>query len=188
MFELIEDIILSDFLILIVVVAMLVVVTSWAFRTGEYPGYVLGWLVGIFFIVTYRALFGDTSAAEETVETVETRLSFFTVTCPSFIGLLLGFGVLFFIRNFGASHARRALTVAIMTALLIIVLFFISTAGQTTRQVMGLFALAFSIGALSNLVVLIGPYGASVDAGAQGLAPRSRFDRLRRRRDDFPPR
>lgn len=185
MFDLIEDIILSDFLIFIVVIAMLVVVTSWAFRTREYPGYVLGWLVGIFLIIMYRALFGDGSGAEETVETVERRLSFFTVICPSFIGLLLGFGLLYFIRNYGASHARRALTVAIMTALLIVVLFFLSISSQATRQVMGLFALAFSIGVLSNLVVLIAPYRTSLDA--QGV-PRTRYDRLRRRDDELPPR
>lgn len=191
--DMIEDIILSDFLILAVLAAMLLVVTSWAFRMREYPGYVLGWLIGIFFIIIYRALTGDDTnllEAQEAAEETGTALSFFGVVFPTMLGLALGFGVMYFSKTLGTTRARRGVTIAVLTATMVVAIFFLTTTPETTQRMIGIFALAFAIGALTDLVIGAGSMARTPTFTAQeaeeipqadGQSLQSRFDRLRRR-------
>jgi small-conductance mechanosensitive channel len=201
MFGLIESILLSQFLIFMVIFAMLLVVTSWAFRAREYPGYILGWLVGIFFIIVYRTVTGGETPAPDAVEEIaeaaqseEIRLSLFAVLIPSLFGLISGFGVLYFLREFGSTRTRRSITIAVLTSIVIIVLYFLATTTQYTGRIIGIFALAFAIGALTTIVIGGGsprpprsapPGGQSGGddplPSAQLSATQDRFDRLRRR-------
>jgi hypothetical protein len=203
MFGLIQEILLSDFLIFTVLAGMLLVITSWAFRMGEVPGYLLGWLIGIFFMVIYRSVTGENSqtVAQAAELDSEVTLSLFTVMFSSLIGLIAGFATLYGVRSFGGSHVSRALTVTILTASLIIVLFFLSTSTEETRRTIGIFSLAYCIGALSTLVFSGSLTGMSrnspaitreplslrpPDLNADQIPPaqpepRSPFDRLRRR-------
>ncbi len=159
MFDFIQSIILSDFLIFIVFIAMLVAVTSWAFREQEVPGYLLGWLIGIFFIVIYSSLVGDAGSDpdEEAFETAEVTLSAFAVLAPAFGGLIIGFGLLYLVRLWSGAGTRQSVLIAVMTATLVSFLFFLTTSDEYARRVIGIFALAFSIGSLSTFVFKITP-------------------------------
>ena len=159
MFDLIEAVILSDFLIFIVFSIMLGAVTLWTFRENEYLGYALGWLVGIFFIVIYVSVTGDptaTEAVEEVTEDADSRLTLFAVMMPTFLGLLFGFGVLFIVKMYSGSGTRRSLVIAVLTAILVGVLFFLATADDYARRLIGIFALAFAIGSLTTMVLGVG--------------------------------
>jgi hypothetical protein len=194
MFELIEDILLSNVLILLVFSIMLFGVTVWAFRTNEYAGYALGWLVGLFCIIAYRALVGDPGgdAATEVGEVVDTTLNFFVIVFMSFLGLIIGLGLVFIMRYFSGSRIRNGLPIAVMTATLVVILFVLVTSGEETQQAMSIFGLAFGIGALSNYVVLgqfpsrrtTGPadyQSQDIPTAQADDSMRSNFDRLRRR-------
>jgi len=158
MLDLIESILLSDLLILVVLIIMLGVVTRWAMSSKDYPAYALGWLVGIFFIVIFRALSGDESTpVEETVETTKSTLNVFLVLFSALIGIGGGLGMMFAIRRFaGHAGAGKSVTIAVSTSTLIIVLFILATSGETSRQVISIVALAFAIGALSAYVLKLG--------------------------------
>lgn len=157
MFDLIQSVILSDFMILMVFGIMLLAVTSWAFRLREYPGYILGWLIGIFFIVIYTSLTGDTGqTTTDPAQTTEVTLTAFGVLFPAFFGLLFGFGLLFAVRMYGNMGARQGILIASLTATLVSVIFFLAVSGDYSRRIVGIFALAFSIGALSTYVLRVG--------------------------------
>lgn len=193
MSDLIVSIILSDVTIILVLLAMLGVVSSWAFREKEYPGYVLGWLVGIFFVIVYQSLGGETTSpvpAEELASETNVRLNFFVVLLTTIIGLLAGFGVLTTIQRYGTTRARRGLTIAVMTASLIVTVFMLTIAAEELRRVMGLFALAFAIGALSNLVIggsNVLRFGSGSSRTAQPSQPPQRFGAQAAPPDNNPP-
>jgi hypothetical protein len=196
--NLIEDIFLSRILIFIVFSVMLIAVTRWAFATREFSGYGLGWLIGIFIIIIVSTVSGDPSVDEvvDAVAQSEDKLSLFEVLIPSFFGLIGGFGLIFLTRNFVNTHRQRAPTIAVFTATIILTMYFLITSDDDASQLIGIFTLAFTIGALSY-VVFIG--GAMVRGGTGSAAfssqsaddipsarsdeMRSRFDRLRRGRD-----
>lgn len=197
MFGLIESILLSRFLIFIILMVMLLAVTSWAFRTGDFPGYMLGWLVGIFFIIIYRTVTGGDSPepevieeAAEAIESPDRALTLLAVMIPSVMGIIGGFTLLFFLRNLSGTRAGRSLTIATLTAAILIVMFFLATTGEYTSRILGIFALAFCIGALTKVIIggpltgrptPRGPSGGGQPPSAQINATQDRFDRLRRR-------
>ena len=171
----IEDIFLSRALILVVFGVMLAVVTRWAWRTREFAGYGLGWLIGLFFIIVINAVSGD--SATEVIEADAQgagNLSFFEAVFPSVFGLIIGFGLMYITRAFVSTHRRRAPTIAIFTATLILTMYFLITADDDASQVIGIFALAFTIGALSYVVFAGGgrrssaAYSAQVSDGPPG--------------------
>jgi hypothetical protein len=196
MFRLIESILLSQVLIFMVMSVMLLVVTVWAFRQREYAGYLLGWLVGIFFVIVYQTVTGgdaspaEVEALEEAVEQPELRLSLLAVMVPSIIGLVAGFSLLLLLRTFSSTQAKRAVTIAVLTATVLIMMYFLAITSEATARIFGIFALAFAIGTLINIVLggptLRGPQRPPPGDGlpsAQIDATQERFDRLRRRID-----
>lgn len=194
---LVEGIFLSDFMIFVLLSAMLLAMTWWAFRAGELAGYALGWLVGIFLVVVYSALFGETAVTVDEIANAEpVQLTMLSVTGASLLGLVGGFAILLFVQlpNPFPLAQRRALTVALLTAMVLIGLYILSSSDEYTRKTLGIFSLAFGIGLLVNIVLNGGTAGARgngkpPDYPAQNAAggppradsPQSRFDRLRRR-------
>lgn len=196
MLNLIEDILLSDLLIVMVLLGLLIAVSRWALSTREYPAYALGWLIGIFFIVIYRSLSGDNSAdIQDTAETTETTLTFFGAVIPGIMGILAGIGIMFIIRRYAQETGTgKSIGVAISTSILIIILFLLATAGETTRQLVSILALGFAIGALSAYVLKLGsirPRPPASRFATQNIPAaqitdetRDRFEQHRRRFDD----
>lgn len=177
----IEDIVLSPVIIFLVFGAMLLIVSRFAFRRQELPGYALGWLMGIFFIIVYQSLTGSTPD-EETVEaaaeaaTDDGRLSFIAIMIPSILGISAGAAVTFTMRSLTRTHARRSALVAVTTAALVSMLFLLTVLEESTTRLFGLFAIAFAIGALGSVVFRTSP-----PPGDDNI------DRARRQYDDDPP-
>jgi|FLYN01.1.fsa_nt_gi hypothetical protein len=154
----IEQVILSDLLIFIVLLVILGLTTLWSlFRLREFAGYVLGWFIGIFAILVFRAIGGDLGPDVATAADPNTALTASDILLPSLLGLALGFGVMFLLSAVGDMRAMRASTIAIITASSVLMLYFMAVSPAFTRKVVGIFALAFSIGALLHVVLLPGP-------------------------------
>ena len=156
MFEIFEDILLSEFLLFMVLGIMLLSVTSWAFRNKDFAGYALGWLMGILIIIIYQTLTGgrETGAeAQEVTRDVEQSLTAIMVIFPVLLGLFSGFGSMFFMRVFGTSRRTRSFTVAVFTALLVLGIYLVFGLSDRASRIVAIFALAFGVGALSTIVL-----------------------------------
>ena len=115
--QFLQDILLSNFMVIVVTVIMLVIISVWAFRQREYAGYLLGWLAGIFFMLLLTTLTPPAAVSDPGQPPAPPpTLSFFGLLFPSLIGLGLGFGALTLTRLGAASDSRvgRALTVAVL--------------------------------------------------------------------------
>ena len=168
MFEIFEDILLSEFLLFVVLAFMLLAVTSWAFRNRDFAGYALGWLMGILIIIIYQTLTGGQATGEEAQEVprdIERSLSAIMVIFPALLGLFSGFGSMFFMRLFGTSQRTRSFTVAILTALLVLGVYLVFGLSDRASRIVAIFALAFGVGALSTIVL-----------GASGVPARFQSD------------
>jgi hypothetical protein len=199
MYDIFQDVFLSPFLFFIVMIGMMIALTVWAFRLQEYAGYILGWLVAIFVIVVWATVTGgQPSGVEEEaaqIQTEDVRLSLFAVAVPSLLGLLGGFGTLFVMREFSGSRTWRSATIALLTWLLVMTIYFLLSSSALVSRLVGIFALAFAIGALSTVVFFGSPTprpperrfnpNERTDYYRTGEIPEARveddrFDRLRR--------
>lgn len=156
MVQFIQNFFLSPFLIFIILVAVFFWLSWWALqRHKEYVGYGLGWLIGVFGMVIYGALVGDPAPAAQTDTTLPSTLNIFQVLLPSLLGLILGAGSMSMVRQTSDKSVRKSIVVALLTALALWVLFLmvVSTAYPITQRMIGIFALAFAIGALTMLVI-----------------------------------
>ena len=155
MFEFIEEIILSQFVMFLVLVAIMGGVTMYAFRMKEYAGYALGWLVGILVIIVFETLTGGSSTGVEAQEPEVTigSLNGFVVVIVSLLGIAAGYAGVYFMDTFQRTHRRRSVSVAIGTGLLVVAMFFVLGLSDQTSYIIGLFGLGFTIGALTNRVL-----------------------------------
>jgi hypothetical protein len=154
--NLIQQILFSDFTVFALLALAVLVITGWARTLREWPGYLLGWLVGIFLIIMLSTLFPYPTIApvDPTAPPVQSSLSFFQLIIPSIFGLIVGFGLLFVIRIGGNSDMRvgRALTVAGLLSFTLTTGYLILRSPITDRWGMAVFALTFAIGALLNFI------------------------------------
>lgn len=201
MTDLIRGLFSSPILTIIVMLGMLTFTTTWAFRQKEYPGYMLGWLVGIFAIIVSQAT-SDTRSmpAPDETEIAAVTLPLLSVMAMTFFGMGLGGGVLFLLRRFVDKQVQRSLYVAFFTAMLVILLYILSSTTGRTNQLTSIFGLAFAIGALATLVMGGSPQRSNirtsrVAAGSRGGGgpnpnpgndiPEAHLDRARSRFDEF---
>lgn len=153
----IQDIILSPILIFLMFFVVLIMVTRWANTRREMPAYILGWMIGIFFIIIYQSLIGSSAPPEpEFIENAVNdsgQLNLSALLIPSALGLMAGLGASAVYGYVVLTHARRSIAVTIITASLILTLFLIVTVTYAEARVFGIFALAFGIGVLGTYVV-----------------------------------
>lgn len=154
MIQFIQNFFLSPFLVFLMLLAVFAGLSWWAVkRRKEYVGYGLGWLIGVFFMVIYGALFGEPEPVAQTAEIVPETLSLFQVMVPSLIGIVMGIVAMLLINQTYRQSSRKSFVVPVLTAMSLSVLFLmiISSAYPVTQRMIGLFALAFAIGALTML-------------------------------------
>ncbi len=200
MTDLIRGLFSSPVLTILVMLGMLAFVTSWAFRQKEYPGYLLGWLVGIFAIIVSQAT-SDTRSmpSPDEAEIAATTLPLLSVMGVTIIGMGIGGGVLFLLRRFVDRQIQRSLYVAFFTAMLVILLYTLSSTTGRTNQLTSIFGLAFAIGSLAVVVVGGSPRRSLRTNRASGSRgggrpepdnvpndiPEAHLDRARSRFDEF---
>lgn len=179
----IQDIVLSPILIFLMFFVVLVLVTRWASSRREMPAYILGWMIGIFFIIIYQSAFGATRPPAS--EPVGEELSLAALLIPSALGLMAGLGASAMYNYVVRTHTRRSIAVAIITASLILTLFLIVTVTDHEARVFGVFALAFGIGVLGTFVV---GGGTSAAPHVHQDAPRQTATHRQISDDDLVPR
>lgn len=172
--SLLQDIFLSDFVIIMILGGILLLVTWWAWQLRELPGYILGWLVGIFLIIVFAIAMPSArpSVADDLSDAAGINLAALLVV--SFIGLAAGFGGLLLIRGGGAesSRAQRSLTVAILVAVPLAASYPLLLTVTATRLLIAIFILTFAIGGMLNFILLrnVAPFTTSrYSASAQGV-------------------
>jgi len=158
---------------MVMLLIVFAVLTWWSIkRRNEYLGYGLGWLIGVFVMVVYGALFGNPEPAVTAPDVVpaSVTLNIFQVILPSFIGIVMGAGMMLLVNQTQDSGARQSIVVAILTAIALIVLFLmvVSAYNLIAQRMIGLFALAFAIGA-ATILVITRSVGNPLSASAQGL-------------------
>lgn len=148
-----QDILLSPWIIFMVFSVVFLGLTRWAvFTLKEYAGYGLGLLLGLFLMIVYASLGGG--QVQPLGE--PTELDFLQVIFPAFFGLLLGATIMIVVQ-FGKRHSRnKALQVTFLTTLNTVLLILLLIQGPIARRMIGIFALAFGIAALSTQVLFRG--------------------------------
>ena len=157
MVQFIQSFFLSPFLIMLILFAVFIVLSWWAIqRRREYIGYGLGWLIGVFAMVVYGALVGDPEPIAQVAIPVETTLNIFQVLFPSLIGISLGILAMWMVNQTRYRGVQKSILVALLTAMSIWVIFLmiVSAAYPVTQRMIGLFSLAFAIGAVSMYAIV----------------------------------
>lgn len=156
MVQFIQNLFLSPFLIVIVLGIVFLALSWWSLkRRREYIGYGLGWLIGVFGMVVYGALVGEPDPVAQGAIDFTVTLNLFQVLFPSFIGISLGAGAMSLVRSTDNKGVQNSIVVAMLTALSLWVLFLmlVSSTFPATQRMIGLFALAFGIGALTMMAI-----------------------------------
>lgn len=144
-----QEFILSQWIILIALAIVFLIVSRWALQTfEEYPGYILGWLVGLFFIIV-RLSVGRTELPTDAIG----YLNGFQVFAATLFGLGVGSVIVLALR-YGMQQAQAiSLQVAIYTAMLIIMMFLVLIGSPVTQKMIGIFGLAIGIATLFAMVL-----------------------------------
>lgn len=207
MISFIQSLLLSDFVIFAVLFLTFFLLTRWAlFMLKEVMGYALGWMIGLFFVIVYSSIVPEREAvaAAQAVTIGDLTLSFGQVITPSVLGFLLGLGLAVIIPLARGQSAPQALKVASFTAFGLAMIFLMFVSDELGRRMIGLFTLAFAIGATLAMVLgrgrmfnAIGQVQASSipqahDLPHQDMPPpasgTSRLDRIRASmRENDPP-
>jgi hypothetical protein len=155
MFDLIQELLLSNVMIFMAMIVALALVTGWAFRLREIPGYILGWLVGLFFMVALSVMLPAAEPIDAEAQYSE-GLNFFGLIIGSGLGLGLGFGVMLLARfgtaSTGSARVGRSLTVALLVAITLIASYIMLVSTLATRMSIAVFVLTFGIGATVNYI------------------------------------
>lgn len=156
MLDFFQSVLISDITLFLVMGTFLLIVTSWAFRWQEYPGYILGWLTGIVVIIFLSILFPQTSA-EVQAQTVQepSRMDALVALLPTAFGVVTGFGVMQLIKSGGrsASAVSRSLLIAGLVVLILTLWYLMLLTRGEARLNIALFLLTFFIGMLFNFVI-----------------------------------
>lgn len=169
--DLFRELFLSPVLIFLVLFAIFAALSYWAVvMLREYPGYALGWLIGLFFVLVYYSLGGDVDPTAQLEE--DMRLSLLQVLCPGVFGLLLG-GMLIFLIRLGQGYtATQGIKIAGLTALMVTLIFLMFVMDINGQRMIGIFALSFCIAGLFAMVVFRGSVPLfQTSVPAQGVPP-----------------
>jgi hypothetical protein len=138
---------------------VIAIISSWAYSLREGPGYLLGWLVGIFLILVLATLIPYVPPPPNlTGQPPANPLTFGELIIPSFLGLISGFGILLVVRvgGYSDSRIRRALTVATLMTFTLVTGYIVLRSSVDERMGLAVFILTFAIGALVNFILTRG--------------------------------
>lgn len=189
--QIVQNILLSEWLIFGVVMLAAVLISRWALLAlREYAGFVLGCLVALFVVFVVSALIGQPDAiTAQVADSGAITLNWGQIIVATLMGLGTGAGTLVFGRVGQNANVQQAITVAVVTALPLILLFILFISDSVTRRMIGIFSLAYGIGALFTWVIgrgkLQGPPDDPPD-NPTSTGTMSRLDAIRQRHQ--PPR
>lgn len=152
-------------------------------------GYMLGCLIGLFFIFTYTSL---NTLQSFRLGVFDSELNALQVFMPSIAGIFIGFVMIVMAYLFRNNRIQKSLSTATITAMLFIAICLQAIVQPDSRLMVSLFMLAFGITLLFAKIVMSrrykrdNPYDAQTDVDYlnQPLAqqqPASRLDSIRQR-------
>lgn len=153
--ELIQNVLLSDVMIVLFMGVMILVVSWWSLSLREFAGYTLGWLVGVFVIIMVSTLMPNQTVDPSLANAPPVQLTFLNLIIPSVFGLLMGFFLITFVRAGSASSSRirRALTIAFLVSFLLCMAYFLLMSDRPSRIGIAMFILTFGIGFLLSSIL-----------------------------------
>lgn len=152
--QFIQSFLLGDGIMFLALLIMFAGLTVWALNSlKERTGYVVGWMIGLLFIIGYSSVVGVAAAPEGTPPG---SLGILDVLLPGSCGLIFGVIAVAILRVTGGGSARLQdfFRIAAFTALGVILIFLMIVSPSTTRRVIGIFTLGFAITAIITMVVL----------------------------------
>jgi len=161
--QLLTSVLLSPYIIFGVLALIFLVISYWSLAgLQEYPGYILGCLIGVLivFVVSAIGVQPSSSLSDDTA-----TLSIFQAVCPAIFGMIIGIVFLLLPRladvtlpaNYGPA-IPRGIKVAAITALWVTLLFLFFLVGIEMKRMIGIFALAFMIARLFAVVMAGGSH------------------------------
>jgi len=138
-----QSIFSSGWIQIMILLAIFYWFSRWALGQGAKTGYALGWLIGIFFIMIYGALFPWT--AIQVADTESSQLSVLAVMMSAFFGFMVGIiilGITFILQR---AWYRQLFATAGVTSVLVTMLFMMMMSGTQAKMGLTLASLAFSI-------------------------------------------
>jgi len=138
-----QSIFASGWIQIIILLGIFYWFSRWATQQGAKTGYALGWLIGIFFIVIYGALFPR--SAIQVADNETSQLSFLAVMMSAFFGFMIGIiilGITFILQR---AWYRQLFATAGVTSVLVTMLFMMIMSGTQAKMGLTLASLAFSI-------------------------------------------
>ncbi len=182
--QLLTNVLLSPYIIFGVLALIFLVISYWSLvGLREFPGYILGCLVGLLLVFVVSAI-GVQPSTDQSNDLA--TLTIFQAVCPAIVGMGVGIAFLLLPRLLDVTvHAKygpaipRGIKVAAITALWVSLLFLFLYVGIEMKRMIGIFSLAFMIARLFAVVmaggsnprdILMAPPGAvsaqAVDMGA----------------------
>lgn len=185
----INSILLTGWFQLIVFSLIFFAYSSRVLRAQLSKGYLLGWLVGLFFIFAYAALNPPQSFR---FGSYDGELNFIQVLMSSGFGVFVGILMISAAYLFRDNRIQKSLNAATITAMLVIAIFLQIIAEPDLRLMISLFMLTFGAALLAANIMLSRRYDdnnqydaqASVDYEPQANVeqqPVSRLDSVRQR-------
>lgn len=157
--EIMQSIILSDFMMFFLVGIMMILITSWAYSRREYAGYLLGWLIGLLAMIILSVFsIGSTAAdlsAVAQVDVFRDPAVMVGMLFSSTLGVGMGFLVMSLARDSyeTQSRVRRSLTIAVATSFTLASGYLLLITARPFRLVIAVLVLGLAIGALLSFVL-----------------------------------
>lgn len=148
-----QDIILNQIVVSIALLIIFGFVTRWAIMIHkQYPGYGLGWLVSLFFLLIYAVLIDGRSRSG-----ANTNLNLIHIFIATIIGLAFGIAALYAQhkgKNSKKSTSKRniALQVALYTTINLVLLGLVFLEGKIAQNMIGISGIAFGITMLVGMI------------------------------------
>lgn len=138
-----QTIFASGWIQIVIILGLFYAFSSWAFKHGAKSGYALGWLIGIFFIVVYGALF-PRSTIQVAVED-PAQLSLLAVIGSTCVGSILAMIIIGITVALQRAWFRQMFSTAGITAVLVTMLFIMIMSPTPVKMALTLASLAFAI-------------------------------------------
>jgi hypothetical protein len=157
--ELMQSIILSDFMMFFLVGIMMILITSWAYSRREYAGYLLGWLIGLLAMIILSVFSIGSAAADLSpvaqVDVFRDPAVMVGMLFSSTLGVGMGFLVMSLARDSyeTQSRVRRSLTIAVATSFTLASGYLLLITARPFRLVIAVLVLGLAIGALLSFVL-----------------------------------
>lgn len=158
---LLTDVLLSPYIIFGVLALIFLVISYWSLvGLQEYPGYILGCLVGLLVVFVVSSVGVRPNVEGQSQEVQKTTLTLFQALCPAIFGMIVGIAFLIIPRLADMTlspHAQavipRGIKVATITGLWVTLIFLFILVSIETQRMIGIFALAFMIARLFAVVM-----------------------------------